>query len=279
MGLDALGGGVHVEAFGQRDDGADDRGVAVCGRCRPANEALVDLDLVEWRLAEIAERRVTGPEVVERKPDPKRLQPRERVVGGVAVGEEHALGDLELKPLGAQFMLGERGGDDVDDRRIVELDRGQIDRDPHRIGPFDRLGERGLEHEFADLADHSAFFGQRNELVGRNRAAGRMVPPHQRFEPGQILARGAHDRLECDPQFAAVERLAKVVVEHLAIGRLAVHRGLVEHMLAASGGLGGVEREIGIADQAVGAILLRVADRDSDRGADGNPVALDQIGA
>ena len=279
VGLDPLRRGIHVETLGERDDGADDRGIAVRGRGRAADEALVDLDLVERRLAQVAERRIAGPEIVEREPHAERLEPREGVVGGVAGGQEHALGDLEFEPLGAQFVFGERGGDDVDDRRVVELDRRQVDRDAHRIRPFGGFGKRGLEHELADLADHPALFGERDELVGGDRAAGRVAPPHQRLEPRQILARGADDRLERDPQFVAIERLAEIVVEHLAIRRLAVHRGLVEHMLAAPGGLGGIKREIGVADQAVGAILLRVADRDPDRGADGDPVALDQIGA
>ena len=56
VGLDALGGGVHAQAFGEGDDGADDRAVAVGGRGGAADEALVDLDLVERRLLQIAER-------------------------------------------------------------------------------------------------------------------------------------------------------------------------------------------------------------------------------
>src|SRR3954462_14511763 len=51
MSLDALGASVHPECLGQCDDGTDDRGVAVrrAGRCCTPHEALVDLDLVEWR--------------------------------------------------------------------------------------------------------------------------------------------------------------------------------------------------------------------------------------
>ena len=103
--LDALGGGVHAQAFGQRDDGADDRAVAVGGRRGAAHEALVDLDLVERRLLQIAERAVAGAEIVERQPDAELLQLGEGLVGAVAFGEEHALGDLELEPRGANARL------------------------------------------------------------------------------------------------------------------------------------------------------------------------------
>ena len=102
VGLDAFGGGVHAERFGQRDDGADDGAVAVGRRGGAADEALVDLDLVERRLLQIAERAVAGAEIVEREPDAEILEPGEGVVGAVALGEEHALGDLELEPLRAQ---------------------------------------------------------------------------------------------------------------------------------------------------------------------------------
>ena len=64
-----------------------------------ADEALVDLDLVEGRLLQIAERAVAGPEVVERKPDAELLQLGESLVGRIALGEEDAFGDLELEPL------------------------------------------------------------------------------------------------------------------------------------------------------------------------------------
>ena len=106
-----------------------------------------------------------------------------------------------------------------------------------------------------------------------------MVPADQRLEPANFLARGADDRLVDDRHFAAVDRLAKVVLERLAIGRLAVHRLFVEAMHAATGGLGGVKREIGVADQSVGAGPARIADRNADRRADRDLVALDHIGA
>ena len=49
-------------------------------------------------------------------------------------------------------------------------------------------------------------------------------------------------------------------------------------MLAAAGGLGGVEREVGIADHRVGAGAAGIANDDADRGADRHLVAFDRIG-
>ena len=116
-------------------------------------------------------------------------------------------------------------------------------------------------------------------LAGEIGAARRMLPADQRLEAGNLLARGADDRLIVHRQLAAFDRLAKVVFEQLALGRLAVHRGLVEAMLAAARGLGGVKRKVGVADERVGAGTARVADGDSDRRADRDLVSFDHIGS
>ncbi len=86
------------------------------------------------------------------------------------------------------------------------------------------------------------------------------------------------DRLIGDPQLALVDRLAKVVLEHLAVRCLRVHGLLVEAVLAAARVLGRVEREIGVADQAVGSAASRIADGDADRCADDDPVPFDAVG-
>src|SRR3546814_1347021 len=64
--FDTLGGRFHLERLGQRDDRGDDRAVARPRLGRAANEALVDLDLVERRRLQIAERRIAGAEIVAR---------------------------------------------------------------------------------------------------------------------------------------------------------------------------------------------------------------------
>src|SRR5438045_7561982 len=62
--LDAFGAGIHPERFGERDDGSDDRRVAISGGCGSANEALVDLALVERRFLQLDERTIAGPDIV-----------------------------------------------------------------------------------------------------------------------------------------------------------------------------------------------------------------------
>ena len=50
-------------------------------------------------------------------------------------------------------------------------------------------------------------------------------------------------------------------------------------MLAAAGGLGGVKRKVGVADEGVGAGAPGIADGNADRGSDRDLVAFDHVGA
>src|SRR3546814_7850943 len=66
--LDPLGGRLHAERGREADDRRDDRRVHAVRVGGAEHEALVDLDLVERRLLQIAERRIAGTEIVERQP-------------------------------------------------------------------------------------------------------------------------------------------------------------------------------------------------------------------
>ena len=75
--LDALGDGLEVERLAEPQDREDDRRLG-----RPVVEArderAVDLQLVDREAAEVVQRRVAGPEVVDREPDAEALQVDER---------------------------------------------------------------------------------------------------------------------------------------------------------------------------------------------------------
>lgn len=80
-------------------------------------------------------------------------------VGRVTVRQEDAFGNFELKARGVEIMLCEQRCNRVDDVGVVELDRGQVDRDADMVRPAGGLGNGGAQDELADLADHSAFLG------------------------------------------------------------------------------------------------------------------------
>src|SRR3546814_20107033 len=83
-----------------------------------------------------------------------------------------------------------------------------------------------------------------------------MFPADQRFVADDALLPGGDDRLIGDVELVLRERVAQIVFERLAVLRLDEQFRAVEAVDAAPYGLGGVEREIGVADQAF--IILAV---------------------
>jgi len=65
LGLDPLGHDLEPQAVGQRDGAGDDRRVAVVVS-EAGDERAVDLEHVQGKIVQIAERRITGAEIVNR---------------------------------------------------------------------------------------------------------------------------------------------------------------------------------------------------------------------
>src|SRR3546814_18178472 len=84
-GFHALGGDRHVEAARQRHDRLNDQHGFFLDTGF-ADEGPVDLQLVEDRLVQIAERGIAGPEIIQRDADALHLQlDRKSVVQGKSV--------------------------------------------------------------------------------------------------------------------------------------------------------------------------------------------------
>mgnify|MGYP000281771504 CR=1 FL=1 len=60
---------------------------------------------------------------------------------------QHRLGHLQLEPLGGQAGAGQRRAHAVDQRIAAQLQRREIDRQPHRFGPAHRLLTGAVQHE------------------------------------------------------------------------------------------------------------------------------------
>ena len=74
-------------------------------RGRPPHQRTVDLDSVDLDVAERAERRVAGAEVVDRDPHARRPQLVEDRRCPLGVGRQRALGDLDLESIGWEAAL------------------------------------------------------------------------------------------------------------------------------------------------------------------------------
>src|SRR5256714_12964435 len=80
----------------QLDGRADDR-LVLGVRVHVEDERLVDLDLIDLELLELGQRGVAGTEVVDRAPDAHCMERAEDLARALDVGDDLALGYLELE--------------------------------------------------------------------------------------------------------------------------------------------------------------------------------------
>ena len=96
--------------MGQSDGGSDQgSGARVVGHGE--DEGLVELELVDGQLTQVAERAVAGAKVVDRDLDSAIAQPGQDVACPVAVGHQELLGDLQLQGAGWDASGSEHGED------------------------------------------------------------------------------------------------------------------------------------------------------------------------
>ena len=153
-----------------------------------------------------------------------------------------------------------------------------IDGYPDALGPLRRVQAGGAQHPFAQRRDQAGILGDGNEHGGRNRAAGGMVPAQQRFIAGDLLRARRHHRLVDEVQPVAGQRTAQILLQLPAILGIGMHFGRIEAMHAAPVALGGIQRQIRVANQRVGGDAIARADGHADRHADHHRRPFDHIG-
>src|SRR5678816_979575 len=96
-----------------------------------------------------------------------------------------------------------------------------------------------------DRHDRAVFFDDRYEPVGRDETKGRMMPSQQRLEAGYSSRYEVNDRLVDEPELITGERVGKLALEAASLGRGLSHLRLVGDAVAAAGGLGPVDGDVG----------------------------------
>jgi hypothetical protein len=132
LGLHAFGDDLHAQRARHLQDGAHDGGVAVVVG-QAADEAAVDLELVDREALQVGQAGIAGAEVVDGQPHAQarqRLQPRQRLVG---VAHQDGLGQLQLQQVRRQAADGQHAGHAVDEVRLLELQRRDVDGDRHGV--------------------------------------------------------------------------------------------------------------------------------------------------
>ena len=210
---------------------------------------------------------------------PSAAEALQHVEGRAVVAEEHALGDLELEPVGGDLVAGEGLADEIGERGEADLLGADVERDRDRFGPGRGGAARFLDHPLADGRHQAHVFGDRDEGIGGHEAAGRVVPADERLEADQHLALGADQRLIDQVELARGDGGAQVGLEADAILLLRLQRGGEIAGAAAARILGLVEREVGLEDEVVDGRAVDRAEGAADRDADDDLGLVDANGS
>ena len=117
--------------------------------------------------------------------------------------------------------------------------------------PAAQLCAGGLEDPAADRDDVPVGLGQRDEAVGRQAPARRVLPADQRLDAGDPLGLELDQRLVLEEQLVALQRQAELAAELHALHELLAHDRLEARHAALARVLGGVHREVGVPEHVV----------------------------
>ena len=229
------------------------------------DEVAGDLEDVDREPAQVAERRVAGPEVVDRDPDAaraERLEPgdrRRRVV------EHRRLGQLEDESAGPQAGLAQDRLDLVDEVGSLELERRDVDahagaveaRRPRAPAATCRQASSRTQRPRARIVPFSSASAMNSS--GQDQPAGRVAPADERLDArrsGRVVERD--DRLVVDDQLAPADAPGELGADsawRATIAACIVGSKTANASLA--GRLGRVHRDVGVAEELVGAVVDR----------------------
>ena len=122
--------------------------------------------------------------------------------------------------------------------------------------------------------DQAGLLGQRDELAGAEEAARRVLPAHQRLEAGDAAEVEVDDRLVVQDQLVVLDRALELLAAVEPGDGVDVHVVGEDREAVGAGGLGGVHREVGVAQQ----VVAGVGGGDADAGAQVQALALEHHG-
>jgi len=160
---------------------------------------------------------------------------------------------------------------------VAQLHGREVDVEHERGGELAPRGElaAGLAQDPApDRADDADLLGHGDEGQRRDHAARRVCPARERLDPDRAPALELDHGLVHEAQLVALERVAQIGLELDARQQRGAHRGLVRRGAVAARLLGAVHREVGVAQQLVGARRGVARVGDADRGPDEDLLAL-----
>ena len=137
----------------------------------------------------------------------------------------------------------------------------EIDRDTQRLFrfrfslPFRHLTARRVQDLDGHRNDETGVLADRDELVRRNKAALRMVPPHQRLKSHEARVVETDDRLVVELKFVPLDRVSQIGLELQPRHGTNVH-ALVKDNVILFVILGIIHRDVGVAENVLGLGIL-----------------------
>src|SRR5690606_1067737 len=129
--LDAFCDDVELQAVRQLDDASHDAGGSRIP-CHAMDERAIDLELIERQTTQVAQRRISRAEIVDRYRNAEHLKLPEHVDRRLAVVKDDALGDLELQSVRCKSLAVQDAREPFDELWAMEMQGGDVDRDPER---------------------------------------------------------------------------------------------------------------------------------------------------
>ena len=165
-------------------------------------------------------------------------------------------------------MAAEYGAAAQNETGLSQLLQRQIERDTaggaHIGQKIAVIQANAIQHPFAHVENQVGFFGERNELRGRNIAVARQTPAQQGFSAYNLAGADVDFWLIPDNQFVALQCTAQFALHHQPLDRCSVHFRRVESESIATVLLGVVHRSVGIANQVDDVFGVAGTESDTD---------------
>ena len=232
------------------------------------DKGFVDLQRVDRQMPQVRQRRIAGPEVVDRDPHAEFAQFAKARDDGVGVADQHALGDLKDQQAGREARRRQRLADALDEAGVAQPARRDVDAERKRkvrsrLAPLSALRAGGLEDPAAERDDQPGVLREPDELVGSEQLASRMVPADECLDPDAAATLGGHDLLVVEQN--SLPSMVRASGQLEPLHRAIVHVRLERADGGATLGLGRVHRDVGVAQQLLDAGSRR-GQSDADRG-------------
>jgi hypothetical protein len=115
--------------------------------------------------------------------------------------------------------------------------------------PGHLLLRSSAKHQQAQLADESGAFANRNEQVWSHQATLGMAPARQGLGTDRTARERVHDRLVVHLELMTLERQPQFSFQHRSGAQRIAHAGVIKRQIVAAPVLGGVHRQVRVAQQ------------------------------